>query len=537
MTKLAVWGFLAVLFPVVHVFAATPIMTVANNTALKTLKVTGLPADQVVFRMGFTAPGDGGEMSYRPSHAACTLSAVKGGGDDGSQIPSADGQCWIWLPGGVQVTPMVFGAAGNGKTTTNDHDAVQNAMLALGHEPLYLGNHLYTLGSQVGVTTNIIGSGGGQGIYAETCTTGFRGTTTKMDLLAIAARGLTISNICMDSAVPSQGAGIVEAGDHNYTIIQNSQFNRICKAIYLTGVGTHGNLGSRMVNNTIIPYDNEACAAITLGAKSTGGNTTDFIVSGNQIYCNGARAVGFDIYDAGGGVFATNTPPYKCNYGTRIFPGADQVVSWMFMRDGLGDTSNINDLLIDTRARSAVIMGLNFAGTWASCATGDNVVIKNSAGATALNYQGIQFTNHHTYMCANQNRISYSGFKIEYANELRIEGSTICTNWDNTKSGIDFEAKGGDLTVRNSVVGGGCNENTGGSLATAINLGAKPATLNITNNRLDYAATPIVWGDHDGSASLAKAPDQWIIKDNIGIDHLKSSDTDLLKSQISPSSK
>jgi|GEM_PF-1975555 len=524
MKRFALFGVLSVFMSISSAFAATNVVTVQNNTALKALSVSTLPTDQTVYRAGFGSAGDGGEMSYMPSGSACSLSVVSGGGDNGSQVPSADGKCWIWLPAGVKVTPMVFGATGNG--SSDDHDSIQNAINALGKEPLYLGNYLYAVGSPIGLTTNIVGSGGGRGIYYDNCVVGFH-AISDTNILNIAAPNLTISNICMDAkGVVSTSAGVNEYGAHNSLIVQNSQFNDICKSIFVTAPpGTTGdpNIGAKILNNTIIPYNGSGCAAITFGFYSVHGRTADAVVSANQVNCNlNSNADGFDIFDAGGVVFTGNPPPYGCNYGTRIYPSANQYVTWLYMRDGLGDSSTKNDLFIDSGSSSAVITGLNFSGTWASCAQQDNVLIQNTGNISSQSYQGIQFNNHRTYICTNGSS-SHNGFTLNYANEFRIDSSTICTNSPNTASGIYVAANVNDLAVRNSIIGGGCDEAplgsppVSGTLATGINLTSNPSTLNISNNRLDLTTTPVAWTDSFGSSS---PPTNWIIKDNSGIDNV-----------------
>jgi len=46
-----------------------------------------------VVRLGYAAPGDAPAVLYTRNNAACSLNA--GAGDDGSQVPTSDGKCWI----------------------------------------------------------------------------------------------------------------------------------------------------------------------------------------------------------------------------------------------------------------------------------------------------------------------------------------------------------------------------------------------------------------------------------------------------------
>jgi hypothetical protein len=60
-----------------------------------------------VLRQGYLTPGDGGEALYKPSSSPCSLNT--GNGDNGSQVRSADGKCWIgYFSAGVDV--RIFGA-------------------------------------------------------------------------------------------------------------------------------------------------------------------------------------------------------------------------------------------------------------------------------------------------------------------------------------------------------------------------------------------------------------------------------------------
>ena len=85
--------------------------TVPTNAALQSLPSTSYPS---VTRLGFSSPGDGGQAIYVPSGSACSLNG--GDGDNGSQVRSADGLCWIADFSLGPVSVKVFGAAGEGVT-------------------------------------------------------------------------------------------------------------------------------------------------------------------------------------------------------------------------------------------------------------------------------------------------------------------------------------------------------------------------------------------------------------------------------------
>ncbi len=65
--------------------------SVPTNSALKS--ATTKASHHGLLRIGYYRPGDSPPLLYLPSRAPCTLNA--GSGDGGSQVPSADGGCWI----------------------------------------------------------------------------------------------------------------------------------------------------------------------------------------------------------------------------------------------------------------------------------------------------------------------------------------------------------------------------------------------------------------------------------------------------------
>jgi len=77
-------------------------IVVTNTAALQGLPTSAAGAS-VVFR------ASDGSM-YNPSGSACPI----GGGDGISQIPSADGKCWLNVLNGLDVTPSFFGPVGLG---------------------------------------------------------------------------------------------------------------------------------------------------------------------------------------------------------------------------------------------------------------------------------------------------------------------------------------------------------------------------------------------------------------------------------------
>jgi hypothetical protein len=97
---------------------AIPTPIVPTNAALRALPSTQYLS---VIRLGFSSPGDGGRATYIPSGAACSLN--RGNGDEGSQVRSADGNCWLADFGESPASVKVFGAVGDG--SVNDVTPLQ----------------------------------------------------------------------------------------------------------------------------------------------------------------------------------------------------------------------------------------------------------------------------------------------------------------------------------------------------------------------------------------------------------------------------
>ena len=135
----------SVLYYVASLFLAyTP--TAANNAGLSAIASTAYPQ---VTRLGYAAAGDSPPVVYTPSGSACSLNA--GAGDGGSQVPSADGKCWLGQFQGVAFTKQ-FGAVCNG--TTDDTPFITAAMSALS---ALGGGHDFTgqSGCKVAVSGNL----------------------------------------------------------------------------------------------------------------------------------------------------------------------------------------------------------------------------------------------------------------------------------------------------------------------------------------------------------------------------------------------
>jgi hypothetical protein len=103
--------------------AQTNALQVANNSALQALSTTAAPNG--VWRNTF-GNGNGAEpLFYAPQSSACSLNS--GNGDNGLQVKSADGKCWIAQFPAAGASVKQFGAYGDASTAQHDDTAAVQA--------------------------------------------------------------------------------------------------------------------------------------------------------------------------------------------------------------------------------------------------------------------------------------------------------------------------------------------------------------------------------------------------------------------------
>ena len=115
--------------------------SVLSNVDLMAAKTTTYPAG--VWRISYSgapnAPTSSPPLFYMPAASPCSLNA--GAGDNGGEVRSADGLCWIAQFPTSGVDPTEFGAIGD--RATDDTVPVQSAMDAAKGGVVLLGPHLY----------------------------------------------------------------------------------------------------------------------------------------------------------------------------------------------------------------------------------------------------------------------------------------------------------------------------------------------------------------------------------------------------------
>lgn len=379
-----------------------------------------------------------------------------------------------------------------------------------------LGKGLYLISAPLvsaGAIT-LIGTGGGQGIYQQSCTSGLRSNNARQDVLILKGAAARVYNLCIDANVPMRsGSAIRIIGKANSVIIADNHIYNQATGIAVSGIGADGanqNADVILRHNTIVPAPIISAVGIAIGQESMKANTVDTRVEGNSLVCQKRLGIGTLIADSGGALIHNNTQ-FGCAIGTHIYPSSNQMVTWLYFSNTvLGDTDADHDLVIDTQAPSAAIWGLNFTGTWASNADSTSIVIQDSA--SSHNILGIHFTGHRTYMAHDQ-----SGIEVKAGQKVTFDASTICSDGEGQGAGIIVSGEAMATAVRNSTIGS-CDHNRAGRLATGLAISTSALNTGVfIGNDLSTSATPIVWHPGAGNATAA------ILDSNLGLDTIEGS--------------
>jgi hypothetical protein len=455
--------------PTVIPGSITGIPISSTNAALEALS-TGTYSS--VMRAGFYVRGDSPAVIYTASTSTCSLNT--GAGDNGSQVPSADGKCWLADLQGIKPTPQIWGAVGNG--SADDTVPVQAAINALQNATLYTGPHLYKLTSGVSSSgkISIVGE------YANDNTTskgGFRAGALNLNLITMNAGNSLARDLYIDmgaSGTNTSGATFVATGGANSKFADNTILQP-CGAFEIANAGW-----VEIDHNQTLGARGSGCNIIRVGHTSTLANTVGPRIINNTWSIDNTNPSGacMLVEDAGGVYYRNNDCVFSA-IGIYIHPGLNQQVLWGFYQGVLGDTSANVGLDVDTSDPSAEIKGNDFDQAWTASAANSCVILRNNGGGTV---SGIHFRGHRSYGCG-LNGIDIGG-GVTYTS---ITDSNICgnsTQGANAASGVSVGAGVSLVSVRDSTISNTCDGFSGGQ-AYALSFLGTNGSISIQNNYLD----------------------------------------------------
>jgi hypothetical protein len=531
---------------------------VPTNAALQALSAA---TGATVRRLGFYAAGDGPAEDYTIAPSPCSLNS--GLGDNGTQVQAQGGGCWNINAGSSSLSPLVWGAKGDG--TTNDTAAVQAAIdgasCTLGVPLTFDARHLYNITSSL--TMQCPGSLIGPyryGIWAvnqptgsgpENCPWGLVTKNTGITMINASAVTGTIRGICIDmtgnqSTNPSSGAAIqikpplistYSSGWHielntilnpydGITIPGNGGGTGCC------GVGTSAD-GDAILRNTIVSPGNAGIAIGKNSAATAGGpGTVGITVTDNDIACktttSKANAYGVVIYEGAIWYDGTENGPEGCHIGTAVIPGriGGHSQSVALNGDGVfGDQSGAYNLLIQPTTGGQVnVVTIGGKGPWAnSTANVPNVLIDGTHAAT------IQQIIINGLFAGGGNGNTGPVVDIEGgANgpyNVLINNSIICQQGIAGSGAIALKLNAGAGSTGRWVVSGngigtGCMGGVGKNVtgvSVTINPGStSKGSITIANNDISDASTPISYTPNSGGA------DKVVINNNLGVDTISA---------------
>lgn len=297
--------------------ATTIYPTVATNTALVALSTVTV---STVTRLGFTAAGDAPPLTYTASASACSLNS--GAGDNGSQVQSANGKCWLadFPPGPIDARE--FGADPTG---TNDSTSALQADANIGR-PIYIrGSFKFsTLTMSAG---GIVGDGQAYSFLNSTDTTSanvitFSAVNIQPGTAAPVFRNFTLQG----QSGKTSGAGILVTAPSSEN--QGARFTNVTVYTFPVCIQFGAASNWTIQNSAIINYLNTGISIADTNNPDSGDSTIMGSFIGTAV---GTTPVGVGYLSSGGLKFIGN----KINGGAYGF----------FL--GLNAPSSTSILLID----------------------------------------------------------------------------------------------------------------------------------------------------------------------------------------------
>ena len=176
---------------------------VATLAALQSSTTATYPSG--VWRDDYSAGLGAPPLWYEPSGSACSLAA--GAGDNGSQVQSSNGKCWLAVFPTAGRDVREWGAVGN--CTVDDTVPIQAAISASTDQTVLINScYRITSGFSITAPVQIVGNNpmpyaGWPGLgAAATCATGIRVDTANLAAafaMSAAASGTEIRGLCIDN--------------------------------------------------------------------------------------------------------------------------------------------------------------------------------------------------------------------------------------------------------------------------------------------------------------------------------------------------
>lgn len=489
--------------------SVTGLPEAVDNAALQALASTFATA---VLRLDYSTGNGAPPLVYRASNSACSLNA--GAGDNGSQVRSVDGKCWLAAFSSAGADAREWGAVGDGSTA--DDVPLQNAInaVALVNIPLLIvdGRYKTSTGLTSSAIVTIEGVNGTADPYQHSCTNGLV-TNSDITMLRVSGLTATVRNLCIEMAPTAgtrlSGAGILVGGTSSTQqghaqIIGNTVINGYDGIIL--GGGTTGptqSNGDVIMRNLIISASH---FSIGIGIGNSGGSAPATVVSHNQVVCFAAQsaAVGIEVEDGALTIENGDEGPFGCNIGTEFRPGAGQVVGATSVSGVVGDSSITHDLFISPTDVTAFIYDLTFAGSWTGSVfvTDQSVLVENLVGSPM---NDIKFVGHTFYGNGGGGGGSASPLVKLNTFGITVTGSQLIATGYTLATGIEIGASANNITLSgNSIYG------SGGTITNGIKIDNGAQIFNITGNTI--IAT--------NSFSYTPAGETAVIVNNLGDDNV-----------------
>ncbi|TAJ89744.1 hypothetical protein [Reyranella sp.] len=397
------------------------------------------------------------------------------------------------------LSPLDFGCKGDG--VTDDTACMQATLDAASNRTIELGPHLYLISSALSTsnTVGIVGSQGPAGIYSSSCTTGLKAGATNLTLLTLTGWNSSISNVCFqmgDAFNDNSSGAAIKLGVGGQFIVADNQINYPFVGIDVTGSGSNQNVESLLQRNTVfVPSDGGA--AIRVGKDSTSGNTVNTRLYDNAYVGSATNTASGIMFLDAGGPFMFGNAPYLMGTGTKIFPGSGQMVAYLLARDLAGDTSYVNELLIDSNG--GIVRQLDFVGAWMAGSGGASKKIVRIMNSGAGTVENIGFTGSRFIIGYADSTVS-----VEAGKYISFTGNMFCTPGAFSATLLTL----GGTSQYVNVVGNRFSDCESGSHFTDIRI-AGANIVNITGNTFT-GALPI---QRDSGGTVM------VMANNIGLDN------------------